>query len=88
MVTALMKKSLHSKEQVELQELLKRVRDNAGLTQAKLAAELGKPQSFVAKYEAGERRLDVIELIHVLETLGEQPADFIARLVKAMKKSA
>ena len=88
MVTARMKKSLHSKEQVELQELLKTLRDDAGLTQAKLAAELGKPQSFVAKYEVGERRLDVIELIQVLQALKESPAEFVARLVKAIKKSA
>lgn len=33
----------------------------AGITQAELAARLGKPQSFVSKEERGERRIDVIE---------------------------
>jgi len=41
-------------------------RQGAGLSQAALAVRLGKPASFVGKYELGERRLDVVELLVVL----------------------
>ena len=53
------RKSVHSPEQQLLRELLVAARNKAGLTQQKLAKRLGKHQSFVAKYEGGERRLDV-----------------------------
>ena len=52
----------------------------AGLTQAHLAGRLNRPQSFVAKYEGGERRLDVVEFMEVAEAIGFDPAEFIGRL--------
>ena len=52
----------------------------AKLTQTDLAARLDRPQSFVAKYEGGERRLDVIEFMEVAEAIGFDPAEFIRRL--------
>jgi transcriptional regulator with XRE-family HTH domain len=42
----------------------------AGVTQSQLAVKLGRPQSFVAKYETGERRLDVAEFGRTLSTDG------------------
>jgi transcriptional regulator with XRE-family HTH domain len=45
-------------------------RERQGLTQAELASRLGKPQSFVSKYESGERRLDVMEFVFVCDALG------------------
>jgi len=54
----------------QLRELLIKARKKAGLTQIELAQKLGKPQSFVSKYELGERRLDVIEFLEVAEALG------------------
>jgi transcriptional regulator with XRE-family HTH domain len=50
------------------------------LTQQQLAGELTKPQSFVAKVELGERRLDVIEFLTVCEALGINPCDLLAQL--------
>lgn len=47
------------------------------MTQAELAARLGKPQSFVSKIERGERRLDVIEFCQVAEALGRDPAKLL-----------
>ncbi|MBI2857367.1 MAG: helix-turn-helix transcriptional regulator [Chloroflexi bacterium] len=41
---------------------LRQARREAGLTQVQVAALLGKPQSFVSKIEAGERRVDLVEL--------------------------
>ena len=41
---------------------LRAAREEAGLSQAAAAAELGRPQSFISKCETGERRVDVVEL--------------------------
>jgi len=49
---------------------LAQLRKQSGMTQSQLAKKLNKPQSFVAKYEGGERRLDVIEFIDVVTALG------------------
>jgi len=46
------------------------LRKQSGMTQSQLAKKLGKPQSFIAKYEGGERRLDVIEFVDVVKALG------------------
>ena len=59
---------------------LREVRDEVGLTQAELAARLGRPQSFVSKYESGERRLDLIELSEVCAALGISLENFVSRV--------
>ncbi|MEQ3551768.1 helix-turn-helix transcriptional regulator [Pseudonocardia nematodicida] len=65
-----MDKSIYSAEYRKLCAVLKQLRLEAGLTQVQLAEALDEPQSFVSKYESGERRLDVIELRQVLRPLG------------------
>jgi transcriptional regulator with XRE-family HTH domain len=50
--------------------LLKKLREDKGLTQAELAERLEVPQSFVSKYETGERRLDFVETAQVCKALG------------------
>ncbi|GBQ46429.1 helix-turn-helix domain-containing protein [Acidomonas methanolica] len=65
-----MPKSLRSPRQQRLMDLLIAARHAKGLTQATLAARLGKPQSYVAKYENGERRLDVIEFLDITDAIG------------------
>ena len=59
----------HSAPYLELQRLLVEARLGRGLTQTEVARRLRVPQSFVSKYERGERRLDVIELSHILQVL-------------------
>jgi transcriptional regulator with XRE-family HTH domain len=63
-----------------VRELLIAARDKAGLTQQKLAKRLGKHQSFVAKYEGGERRLDVIEFIVIVREIGADPVRMLRTL--------
>ena len=75
-------KSVHSPEQRALRELLKAARNEAGLTQQELADRLDNHQSFVAKYEGGERRLDVVEFIRVALAMEADPARIIRALVK------
>jgi transcriptional regulator with XRE-family HTH domain len=54
-----------------LRELLKELRkDKAGLTQTELSEALGRPQSYVSKYENGERRLDYVEARDICNALG------------------
>ncbi|EPK5168973.1 helix-turn-helix transcriptional regulator [Pseudomonas aeruginosa] len=68
-----------------LQEALKQMRLDAQLTQADLARRLNKPQSYVSKYESGERRLDVIELEEVCSAAGESLSNFTTALEEAFK---
>jgi transcriptional regulator with XRE-family HTH domain len=78
-------KSLRSREHRCLIEVLKKARKAAGLTQGQLAARLRKPQSFVSKYETGERRLDVPEFIRVSRCLNADPGALITKVSRALK---
>lgn len=77
---ALAKKSVFTSRYQTLRTLLIEARREAGLTQVELAAKLSRPQSFVSKYERGERRLDLVEFLEVADALGFQPAQFIKKL--------
>ena len=55
-------------------------RTKAGLTQAELASRVDRDQTFVSKYESGERRLDILELREVCHALGLDFKDFIRAL--------
>src|SRR6202140_963008 len=82
-------KSVHSPDQAAFCELMVATRKAAGLTQQALALRLKKPQSFVAKYEGGERRLDVVEFIAISRTIGADPLKLMASfLADAKGKSA
>lgn len=75
-----MDKSIYSAEYRRLCALLRELRIEAGLTQIEVAERLDEPQSFVSKYESGERRLDVIELGQVAEALGFPMRTVLGRL--------
>lgn len=60
--------------------LLKTARRAAGLTQQDVAKYLGRPQSYVSKYELGERRLDVIEFVRIAKVLSTDPCAIIKRI--------
>ena len=62
--------SVYSDEHQRVINALKKARKEKGITQAQLAEALGKPQSFIAKVENGERRLDVVEFVHLAKLLG------------------
>lgn len=67
--------------QVRLQKILIDARLTAGLTQAAVAKALKRPQSFVSKYEVGERRLDLIEFIEVSRNLDQNPLNLLEILL-------
>jgi len=52
----------------------------AGLTQAQVALALSRPQSFVSKYERGERRLDLVELIRVARVVQVDVHDLVRQV--------
>lgn len=63
-----------------LRNLLRQVRIERGLRQADLANRLGQPQSFVSKYETGERNLNLVEVRGVCIVLGITLEEFVRRL--------
>ncbi len=83
-----MAKSLYTREQQTLRDLLKNLRRQSNLTQEAVAARLQMPQSFVSKYESGERRLDVLELRQVCTVLGVSLPEFIQLLEKELKNAS
>lgn len=72
-----MQKSLKSAEYARLISLLVAARKAADMTQQVLAEKLERPQSFVAKYENGERRIDLIEFVAIAGTLGADPVKLL-----------
>lgn len=75
-----MPRSTYSKKAQRLAKLLADARHEADLTQVDLAARLRRPQSYVSKYEIGERRLDVVEFLEVADAIGADPLAIIRQL--------
>jgi transcriptional regulator with XRE-family HTH domain len=80
-----MDKSIYTTQQECLQALLRQVRLATGLRQVDLAKRLGEPQSFVSKYESGQRRLDLVELLQVCHALGISLVELVRRFEKSVK---
>ncbi|UFS67820.1 helix-turn-helix domain-containing protein [Paracoccus denitrificans] len=72
-----MGRTLRSPGHLALMAALKQARLDAGLTQTELAERLKRPQSFVAKYENGERRVEVVELVEIATAMGSDPRDIV-----------
>ena len=81
-----MARSAHTRNYRLFRELLRSVRKEAGLTQADVARALGVHQSYVSKYETGERRLDVAELLAVCAAMDIPAQRFIAQLERHLSR--
>jgi len=81
-LTKRLSKSLYSKRWDTLRSILKELRREAGLTQMEVARRLGRPQSLVAKIEAGDRKLDICQLIDYVQLLGADPVKVMRRLCR------
>ena len=68
-----MEKSIHTVKYRLLLDWLISARKDVKLTQQQVAKKLGRPQSFVAKYEGGERRLDMVEFVEIAKILKADP---------------
>lgn len=73
-------KSLYSKTYSRFLKLMKRARTDSGLTQVEVAKRLGRPQSFVSKYESGERRIDVAEFLAICQVIQTDPTTIVREL--------
>ncbi|MCI0681066.1 MAG: helix-turn-helix domain-containing protein [Gemmataceae bacterium] len=79
-----MEKSTHTPEYALVRAELKAARESAKLTQRALAERLGVPHSWIAKVEAGERRIDVVELCRYLQACGKVAPVGLAALGKGI----
>ncbi|MEW7313578.1 helix-turn-helix transcriptional regulator [Buttiauxella gaviniae] len=74
--------SIYSAEYQSVIKALREARINKGITQESLAKALDRPQSFVAKFENGERRLDVVEFVHIACLLSLDPTIAVKELAR------
>lgn len=63
-----------------VREALKEARLRHGLRQQDVAVVLGRPQSFVAKVESGERKADFIETLELCAAVGLDPKTLLKKL--------
>lgn len=77
----LLQKTLGTKRQEALVALLKKKRESAGLTQTDVANALGEHQSFIARIESGQRRIDVVEYLTIAEVIGFDAAEALRQLI-------
>lgn len=80
-----MTQSLYTAEYIHFRKLLRRAREDAGLTQTELARRLNKPQSYVYKNESGERRVDITEYLDIMQALNKHPGEIMDALWKMYK---
>jgi transcriptional regulator with XRE-family HTH domain len=80
-----MAKTLRSPRQEALRRYLIGRRKEAELTQADVASRLGHNQSYVAKIESGQRRVDVVELLELAEAIGFDPVDALRAAQRARR---
>ena len=73
-----MPSTIYTPKHKRLVAILTNLRDQAGLTQEDLAKRLNRPQSFVSKYEGGQRRLDMVELDKIARALGSTVSEVVA----------
>lgn len=66
-------------KKMRLAALLRQFRLDANLTQSQVADKIGQTQSYVSKYEAGEQRLDLVELEAVCEAVSVSLTDVVSR---------
>lgn len=74
-------KSLRSRTHRALRIVLVQARKDARLSQQELAKRLRRSQSFVAKIEGGERRVDLVEFIEIARALGREPNELLSRVM-------
>ena len=82
-----MEKSIHSERYLVFLKMLRKAREDAGLTQAQVARKIRETQTFVSKCERGERRIDVVELQTFCRAVGVSLGQFVAALERAISRA-
>jgi len=75
-----MVKTIYQEPYLRLVQALVQARKNAGLTQTQVAEKLSKPQSYIAKVEGADRKLDVMEFVELCEAIHQNPSELIKLL--------
>jgi transcriptional regulator with XRE-family HTH domain len=79
MATRRPSKILYQKAYDAFRSKLVEARETSGLTQRDVAERLGRPPSYVANCESGERRVDVVELMEFAKVYGRSVTYFLNR---------
>ena len=82
-----MKRTIKEIQQGKLQKLLKQIRQDKGIRQVELAERLNVPQSYISKYESGDRRLDILELRQICDAIGISLQEFILKLEDSLNET-
>lgn len=82
-----MKITNENRQREKLLLLIKELRQKQGVTQVELAKKLGVPQSFVSKYESGERQLDILELRQICQHIGISFDNFVRQLEEKINET-
>lgn len=83
-----MSRSTHHHHYQVLLLLLRELREGAGVTQSALGERIGNTQTFVSKFERGERRIDVVEFVELCEALEVDPAEAFSQFVALRKTTS
>lgn len=75
---------IHDPKYQVFRQMLLDARKEKRLQQVEVAERFGKTQSFVSKYERGERRLDFCEFIEVAAALEIEPVALIEQYREAI----
>jgi transcriptional regulator with XRE-family HTH domain len=78
---------MRNPEYQKLLSLLIEHRARISMTQAEVARALKKPQSFVSKYERGERRLDFAETIALCRILDLDPHQLLTEFTTGKRQT-
>lgn len=79
-----MARSLRTPGHLALMQVLTEARKKKRITQQELADRLDRPQSYVAKVETGERRLDVVEFIEWATAIGVSSAQLVQQIAESV----
>ncbi len=82
-----MSKSIFDGAHAQLIAIMLAARRRSGLTQADLAAKVGKDQTFISLIERSQRRVDVLEFIALARAMGEDPQRLFAEVIATIPNS-
>lgn len=82
-----MSKSIFDGAHAQLVEIMLAARRRSGLTQAEVAAKVGKDQTFISLIERSQRRVDVLEFIALARAMGEDPQRLFAEVIATIPSS-
>jgi transcriptional regulator with XRE-family HTH domain len=76
-----------TRQREKLLLLLKELRQKSAIRQVDMAEQLDVPQSFISKYESGERNLDILELRRICQLMGISLQDFTKKLEEKLNET-